>query len=165
MQAKRPRISLTWTLWDMVLETAGWLALTLFWINLFASYNQVPVKIPTHFDLAGNPDAFGHKSQLFVLPSVASVLFMGLTWLNKFPHIFNYPIEINEQNAETQYRLATRFLRWIKGWIVLLFMIISLQSMNSSNHSTVSLNWLLPAMLSGIFFGLITYLIVAAKKS
>jgi uncharacterized membrane protein len=165
MKTKRPRINLKWTFWDVILECAGWFALLLFWIILVASYHQVPANVPTHFDLLGKPDAFGHKSQLFVLPIVTSALFFGLTWLNKFPHIFNFPIEINEQNAEIQYRLSTRFLRWLKGWIVLLFLMISWHSMNASNHAAVSLNRLLPLMLFGVFIGLITYLIVAAKQS
>jgi uncharacterized membrane protein len=165
MQAKRPRIRLKWTVWDLVLECTGWMLLILFWIVLFATYDQAPHTIPTHFNLLGKPDAFGHKSQLLMLPIVASLLFIGLTWLNKFPHIFNFPIEINEHNAETQYRLATRFIRWLKAWIVLLFLIIASTSMNALNQSSLPLNWVLPMMLFGVFVGLIAYLIAASKKS
>jgi hypothetical protein len=36
-------------------------------------YNKLPDTIPTHFDIAGKPDAWGAKSSLFLLPLSATI--------------------------------------------------------------------------------------------
>ena len=162
MHSSRPKLKMTCNAVDTFLEILGWCTLTLCWIVILVQYDKLPSLIPIHFDLFGKPDAFGNKGNIFILPFVASILFLGLTWLNRYPHVFNFPVQLTEENTYVQYQLATRLLRWLKWWIVLLFFTISLQSMNVQ---TYNYNWLLPCLLGGTFVGLITYLIAAAKKS
>jgi hypothetical protein len=52
------------------------------------------------------------------------VLFVGMTLLNKFPHVFNYPKKITNQNAERQYTIATRLVRYLKFIVVFTFSIV-----------------------------------------
>lgn len=55
----------------------------LLWANTFYIYPKLPETIPTHFDITGNPDAWGHKSTFLILPFVAIIFPMlhGLLWL------------------------------------------------------------------------------------
>jgi uncharacterized membrane protein len=121
MNSERPRLTPQLTETDTMLETAGWLALLLLWGLAVYYHRTLPSIVPTHFNGAGQVDAHGPKGTIFILPIVGSVLFASMTVLNKFPHIFNYPVTITAANAPAQYALATRLLRFLKLSIVALF--------------------------------------------
>jgi uncharacterized membrane protein len=162
----RPRIKPKSSAFDQMLEALGWILLVIFWCYILSSYDSLPETIPTHFNLSGQADGFGKRSSIFLLPAITSALFFGLTLLNRFPHVFNYPVEINETNAEHQYRLATRLLRWLKTWIVILFLLVSISGITEA-YATRSnmIAWTLPLGMLGLLIGLIVYLVAAAKQS
>jgi len=56
--------------------------------------------------LSGQPDAWGDKAAIWILPAVAA--FFDVMWavLANYPHTFNYPVAITEENARVQYQLA-----------------------------------------------------------
>ena len=56
-----------------------------------------------------------------MLPIISTLLFIGLTTLNKYPYMFNYPSQITKENSVHQYTNATRMMRVLKLVIVLLF--------------------------------------------
>jgi hypothetical protein len=74
-----------------------------------------------HFNLKGAVDGYGGKSSVLYLPLVAAGLYILLTILNHYPRLYNYPVEITGENAQIQYRLATRFMRLLKFEVVLIF--------------------------------------------
>ncbi len=95
------------------------------WVMVIYSYNKLPQIIPVHFDLSGNVDRMGDKSSIFTLPFIASFIYLLLTVLNKYPHMFNYIGEITLDNAKSQYTFATRLLMVIKVIVLsVLFIII-----------------------------------------
>lgn len=53
-----------------VVLIAGW------WVAL-SSYPQLPESIALHFDLSGEPDAWGGRRMIFLLPVVSTVIFVG----------------------------------------------------------------------------------------
>ena len=117
----RPKIRLELSPTDQFLEIAGWFALaTLVWLTVL-SFFQLPDTIPTHFDVKGAVDSYGDKSNILTLPIVGAMMFVGLTVLNQYPHIFNYPTEITAENAARQYTNATRMIRYLKLAVILLF--------------------------------------------
>ncbi len=109
--ANRPKLKLKLTAYDKALEALGWAMLVATWSITIASYAKLPATIATHFNFMGMADSFGSKINILLLPSMATVLFVGLTILNLYPNIFNYPTSITEENAFRQYRNATRLIR------------------------------------------------------
>ena len=71
---------------------------------------SLPDTIPIHFNLKGTPDGYGKKLNLLITPLVSTVIYIGMTIINRYPHLFNYPVKINEKNAVEQYLLATALL-------------------------------------------------------
>jgi hypothetical protein len=103
---------------------------------------------------------------IFTLPLVATVLFVGLTILNRFPHIFNYSGDITKDNALRQYTNATRLIRYLKVIIVVIFGLISYQTINHANGQTEGLGlWFLPLTLGLIFIPTIYFLIKLTQST
>ncbi len=121
---KRPKIKLELSPIDQFLEITGWFVLVVL-ISLAAlSYFRLPETIPTHFNFKGEADEFGSRETIFALPFLGMVVFIGMTILNRYPHTFNYSVEITEENARRQYMLATRLIRYLKVAILLIFSLI-----------------------------------------
>jgi uncharacterized membrane protein len=96
---ERPKIKLELTTTDKILEMLGWASILAVWVLILATYTNLPDTIPIHYNGAGQADGFGEKNYIFILPLAATALFVGMTILNKFPHVFNYPINITPHNA------------------------------------------------------------------
>ena len=48
-------------------------------------------------------------------------MYLFLTILNRYPHKFNYPFDITEQNAEAQYHLARLMVQALKAEVIWIF--------------------------------------------
>jgi uncharacterized membrane protein len=58
----------------MVLDSFCGVLLILSWWLALAVYARLPDTIPVHFDLSGEPDAWGGKLMVFLLPAVQAIL-------------------------------------------------------------------------------------------
>jgi uncharacterized membrane protein len=163
MNSTRPKLKPTLSQSDKIIEALGWLALFTLWSLVLFSYSKLPETIAIHFDAYGNPDNYGGKITIFSLPIIASVLFLGLSYLNRFPHIFNYMTEINDNNALQQYSIAGRLVRMLKLCIVLIFTLIAFSTMNVTDKTG---NWSMPLLVLGLtLFPVLYYLIQSNKKN
>jgi uncharacterized membrane protein len=164
--SERPRIKVRLSKWDVTVEIFAWLILALTWIYVISVYKQLPERIATHYNLAGEADGFGHKSSLLWMMVVPSIIAIGLSILNKYPHIFNYPVEITAENAAQQYQLGSRMIRGLKLAMIIIFTTIAWQTVQTSNHSTAALSvWLLPFSLLCTFVPLIYFIVKMSKHS
>ena len=162
---KRPRIKLQLNLTDKVLEIIGWISVFGIWALSLTNYSILPEIIPIHFNGAGKADGFGNKTQIFVLPIISTLLFIGLTTLNKHPHMFNYPSQITKENAVHQYTNATRMMRVLKLVIVVLFGLIVFRKIQIVNgHADGLGTWFLPLTMGMIFIPMLYFLIKSLKK-
>jgi hypothetical protein len=88
-----------------------------------------------------------------------------MTILNKFPHIFNYPTNITQDNALRQYSNATRLLRYLKLIIVFIFGLIVFKVIQNANGEADGLGvWFLPLVL-GLTFIPLTYFGIKSFKA
>ena len=155
---ERPKIKLELTKADKILEIVGWLLIIVIWGFTITNYSNLPETIPTHFNGAGQTDGFGGKATILTLPLIATILFIGLTLLNKFPHVFNYPINITQDNAFKQYTNATRLIRYLKIIIVFIFGLIAFKTFQNANGEADGLGvWFLPLTMGLIFIPLIYF--------
>ncbi len=151
----RPRIKIEIGTTDRIIEALAAIALVLILIITSYYYSELPDTIPQHYDLEGNPDRYGNKTLSLVLPGIGILMYIGLTILNLFPHVFNYPVKITEENAKKQYRLATRLLRTIKLVIVSMFAFITYASMKTAQGEFAGIGaYFLPTFIV-IIFGVI----------
>ena len=162
---KRPKIKLQLKQTDKILEVVGWVSVFGIWALTLTNYSILPEIIPIHFNGAGKADGFGNKTHIFVLPIISTLLFIGLTTLNKHPHIFNYPSQITKENAVHQYTNATRMMRVLKLVIVLLFGLIVFKTIQNVNGHAGGLGtWFLPLTMGMIFIPMLYFLIKSLKQ-
>ena len=141
MYEERPRIFLVLQLFDKWVEALALNGCIWLWLFCIRAYTILPDIIPTHFNFKGVADGYGSRSSLFVLPVIASCIYVLITGLNKYPHMFNYMVTITEKNAETQYRLATRLLRVMKLMVIIVFAIVIIMIATSAKDAGIS-RWL-----------------------
>jgi uncharacterized membrane protein len=117
----RPALKLKYTPPEKLLEVLALGGLLYAAGLLFTKWDQLPLRIPKHFGISGEPDGWGDKSNLLVLLLVGAGLYALLTLLSFFPQWGNYPWEITEENAPRQYRITRSMLCWLKMELVWLF--------------------------------------------
>ena len=162
--SNRPKLKIELTTSDKILEIFGWLAVITVWTFTWMNYKYLPSDIPIHFNIAGEIDHIGSKSNILLLPIVSTLLYLGLTILNQFPHYFNYPTTITDENAYSQYKSATRMIRYLKLVIVLIFGSILFRTIQIADNNGNELGiWFLPLILGSIFVPLIVYILKSNK--
>ncbi|UGU16537.1 DUF1648 domain-containing protein [Sinomicrobium kalidii] len=160
----RPRIKPNLTTTDKIIEIISWIAVPCIWILTLKNYPDLPESIPIHYNSAGEANGFGGKEHILALPIIATILFIGLATLNKYPHIFNYPVLITQKNALQQYTYATRLLRILNLVIVIIFGLIVYKTIQNVNGNANGLGiWFLPTTLALIFVPIIYYLLKIRK--
>lgn len=87
----------------------------------YQTWGELPEIIPTHFDFFGNPDAWGSRNTLAFIMGLGLLIYVLITVMARFPHIFNYLVPINVHNAADQYRLIRQMLAFLKMIIVAMF--------------------------------------------
>ena len=150
----RPKIKVPWTTGDKVLEISGWFLLFVLWGFVVFSYPDLPDKIPKHFNAAGQVDSWGDKEDILPLPALATIFFVGMTALNLFPRIYNYPFPITEENAFQQYACAIRMVRWLKTTSVVIFGYLTIVTMRGMENLGI---WFPPVIIGLLFIPMFYY--------
>lgn len=162
---KRPRIMLDVDYSDRLLEIAAWAGVMALWALALYNFPHLPAQIPSHFNAGGEPDDYSGRGTIFFLPAVGTVLFAGITVLLRYPHLFNYPVEITESNAASQYANAVRLMRYLRLALVGIFLYIEHRTVSVAEGSSSSLGILfLPVMMLVIFVPLIISIKKALKS-
>ena len=162
----RPQIKLTLSPFDNTLEWTSKIFLAIMWGLTLYAFLKLPATIPTHFNAAGQADDHGNKLTLLILPILATVIYFGLTQLNKFPHIFNYMTKITYENTERQYAIMTKLLRFMKLAILLIFTLIVLFTYLTTIGVTNGLGfWFLPLVVGLLLFPTAIAIIKSLKKN
>ncbi len=163
---EKPKLKLELSTVDKIFEIIGWLSIVAIWALTSMHYNNLPDTIPTHYNALGQADGMGGKATILILPILATILFIGLTVLNKFPHIFNYPTNITNKNALKQYTNATRMIRYLKLVLIVIFGLIVFKTIQNVNGQADGLGlWFLPLTLGLIFIPLTFFIIQSFKKT
>lgn len=156
----RPKIKIVLSSADWLVEFLALAFMIIIIIMPLIYYDDLPQKIPVHFNSAGEPDGFGSKTTLFLFPAIGLFLYSLLTIISFFPHIFNFPVKITPQNAEIQYRLANRLLRILKALMLMMFAFISFQTIKTALGSSTGLGRIfLPVFLLLTFGVIILYFV------
>jgi uncharacterized membrane protein len=160
-----PKLKISRTTLDWLIEFfALSFLIILIGLPLFFS-SELPERIPVHFNFAGEPDGYGTRVTLWILPVTGTLMYMGMTILESFPHIYNYLVDITPENVVKQYRLGTRLIRILKTIILIIFSFISYQTIKTALGSTAGLGKaFLPVFLLITFGTIIIYVVISLNN-
>jgi uncharacterized membrane protein len=97
-------------------------------------YGRLPDTIPLHFNASGQVDRWSHKAHIWWLPGIYVGLALLLGWLNRYPQWFNYSVKVTETNAQQLYQMGARFLRWIRGWLAVIFCLVQFSIVDAAHR-------------------------------
>jgi uncharacterized membrane protein len=162
---ERPRIKLKMSSIDWTAEIIAFAFLVIL-ISLPLVYlNELPETIPVHFNGAGVPDGYGSRSSLWLLPLIGMSIYLMMTILSAFPHIYNYPVKITPENAIVQYRLASRLMRILKTLILVIFSFISYKTIKTATGNAEGLGKAFLPVFLLITFGIIIVFVVRSLNN
>ena len=95
-------------------------------------YGELPAEIPIHYNAAGVADGYGEKQDVWALPVIAIVLFVGLLTLEK----------------KTKKPLEKKVIKGLNVAIVLTFSYLQLKTLSVAIHRSEGLGkWFLPVFI------------------
>jgi len=101
----------------------GYLCWTTYWA--LNGPDRLPDRIPTHFDISGQPNAWGSPGALWILPVVGLGLYLLMTALASIQFKrFNLPVRVTETNLPFIQQKTSEMVAWIKMEMLCLFVYI-----------------------------------------
>jgi len=163
---EKPILKIPLTGFDKAIEAIVIILLLAFWIFTLTNYRTLPEIIPTHFVANGKADGYGLKWTILTLPSVATLFYVGLSVLAKYPHKFNYATTITVENAPRLYTIATQMLRVMKLAIILVLFLMEYETVQLALAIPDPLsNWYMMIDFTLIFVPLFYFLIKTSQNA
>jgi uncharacterized membrane protein len=139
----------------------SWLALAALWVYTFMVIGDLPDTIPVHFNFNNEPDNWGSKHTLWVLPGVATVILGLFDTIKHYPDNLNYPVRITEANKARQQSLSLGLLSTIGLVIPFIMLHIVHSVVESVRGDEISLSiWVI---LAAVFIPIGVYFYLAMK--
>ena len=161
----RPKLKVGLKKSDILIEIVTLLVIVFYIVIGIYAWVKLPETIPIHFNSAGEIDGYGSKINLLILLPVIAAFYIVFTILSRFPHIYNYIVEINSDNAQVQYEYATRMIRLLKCELVILFTYIEVTMIRSAIEKVSGLGVLFLPITLLVVFGTLGYYIYKSLKA
>ncbi len=160
----RPRLNLPLGKFEVFLEALAAAGLLAYIAIFLVSWQNLPDIVPTNFDLAGKATSWGSKNYLILFLALGLIIYAGMTIISRFPHIFNYTVAINKDNAPMQYVLARQMLAFIKLIIIAMFAYINYITYGAFQNPALNINAIIiPVFIIVLFGGLGIYIYFSFK--
>jgi hypothetical protein len=159
----RPKLTIPLSVADKIAEGVTAFVLLTITVLFLYKYPSVDESVPMHYDFTGNIDRMGDKSELFFLFGILILIYAGMTFAQRYPHSFNYLTEITDNNAERQYTLSIKMIRWLKLMMVFLFSFIIAKTIFPREISDGVFFAVIITFIAATFIQMIGYFIKSGK--
>ncbi|HLR69460.1 MAG TPA: DUF1648 domain-containing protein [Virgibacillus sp.] len=132
-------------------------------LYILFEWSPMPNEVPGHYNAVGEVDRWGRKGELWIVPFVGLVLWVGLSILEKFPHIHNYS-NLTEDNAEQQYKNSRLMLNFLKNEILLIFSYINWKDIQVAKGQAESLGICFLPIFLIIIFGTLIFFVLRSLR-
>jgi uncharacterized membrane protein len=137
------------------------------WITYWASNgpDRLPDRVPTHFDISGQPNAWGSPAILWVLPAVGAGLYLLFTGLASVRfRSYNLPVRVTQANLPLIQEKTSEMIAWIKTEMLCLFVYIQSGIIQGARVGAFRLSpAIVPIFLVVIFATLGIYMVVIIR--
>ena len=89
----------------------AWLLLLLGAVYYFINFNNMPERVPTHFNLWGEADGFGSKNTAWFFFGILAFVLGVFSLVKKADaSVLNYPLAITKENLPAVHKLSLELL-------------------------------------------------------
>jgi uncharacterized membrane protein len=139
----------------------------LYWITWAAlnGTDHLPDRIPTHFDISGNPNAWGSPKFLLFLPVVATGVYLLITVISAIPATrINLPVRVTPVNLPFIQQQTRNMIAWIKAEMACLFVYVQWSIIQAARNSAIHLSRLMVPLFLVCVFGTVgAYLTIIVR--
>ena len=153
--------NLSYTVWQKIAEILSAIVIIVTFTALIFYWPQIADKIPSHYNSAGQPDAWSNKSMLIALAVVQIVLFVGITVLSLIPKIWNIPVAVSEAGKQLMILKTRTMICTMKLLLVIGFSYILLCSASGKQLS----GWFMALMIITVIGNMVYYFVKTAQIS
>ncbi|AQU79370.1 hypothetical protein AJGP001_08890 [Planococcus faecalis] len=100
--AKQPELTLASLVFGKGFNSVSVLTFVWLLVFFFTQYDSLPEQVPVHYNGASEVDRWGGKSELFNLPVIGAALWISMTILEKYVHLYNY-FKLTTESAKLYY--------------------------------------------------------------
>jgi uncharacterized membrane protein len=104
-----------------VLSLAGLAGIFGFTWLAFNGPEPLPARVPTHFDAAGNANAWAPPSTLWFLPVIGVALYLFITLISLLPTRIRSAANLSPESRARMEALTHQMVAWIKLELICLF--------------------------------------------
>jgi len=161
---KKPKLDIPYSWTERLLLAATFIVFAGSVAHLIVEWADLPAKVPAHYNAKGEIDRWGSKWELAILPAIGLALIAGMTILSRYPHLYNYPVRITEENAAAQYALARRLIAWINLELAMIFACIGWMSVQAAKSGSDGMGlWVIPVILFVVLGTVVFYFVRALR--
>ena len=150
-------------LYQRIIHILTGLVFIAMWVHIILVWGDLPDRIPTHYNFAGEVDGWGGKASILLLPVLGTVMLPLLIAVEFFPQTWNTGVRVTPLNQVFVYRTTKSMLVTLELTLLLTFAIINVFTVRATSVPI----WLLPVTmlldLAPVAFFLIR-LFVGSKK-
>lgn len=150
-------------LYQRIIHILTGLVFIAMWVHIILVWGDLPDRIPTHYNFAGEVDGWGSKASILLLPVIGTVMLPLLIAVEFFPQSWNTGVQVTPLNQVFVYRTTKSMLVTLELTLLLTFVIINVFTVRATSVPI----WLLPVTmlldLAPVAFFLIR-LFVGSKK-
>ena len=128
-------------------------------VRALFGFDQLPKRIPIHFDAIGHPDGWGSPAMLLVLPAVSIILYLLFTVVTQFPGAFNYPVKVTALNRQRLQGLALDMMAWLKVEIVGLLLWMQWATVATAREPNLHVPAMTPVALVIVFATVLFFIV------
>lgn len=143
---------------EWVCEAVALLALAAILFTVISAWSDLPARIPMHFNAAGQPNGWGGKAGVLLLPGVSLFLYSVMTLASFDSRLVNIPMQLDRSDPRVQ-ALLRQLTIVLKAVILLTFFYLVRATVGTALHRTAGLGrWFLPACLGSVLGVIVIYM-------
>lgn len=89
--------------------------------GLIIFWKFIPDQIPTHYNSAGAIDGWGGKGMVWLIVVVTGFLYLGISFAENHPEIWNTGVEVTKKNSAKVYRILKYLISTSKLIMIVVF--------------------------------------------
>ncbi len=143
-------------------------ALFFIWaVTAYAVYgpHPLPAQIPVHFDAAGHPNGWGRPAMLWLQPAMATIIFLLMSLVARFPSSFNFPVRVTRENRLRLEAIALAMIAWLSAEVACLFAWIQYFTLSLARKGQGTLSPLFLPLVIAAVLGTVVWHIAAMSRT